>query len=43
MMVLESVPYDKIADIIGISDKTLRVRIHRIKIKLTKCVQNGKI
>jgi len=43
MMVLESVPYDKIAEIIGISDKTVRVRIHRIKIKLTKCVQNGKI
>jgi RNA polymerase sigma-70 factor (ECF subfamily) len=43
MMVLESVAYDKIAEIIGISDKTLRVRIHRIKIKLTKCVQNGKI
>jgi RNA polymerase sigma-70 factor (ECF subfamily) len=42
MMVLESVPYNKIAEIIGISDKTLRVRIHRIKIKLTKCVQNGK-
>ena len=43
MMVLERVSYDKIAEIIGISDKTLRVRIHRIKIKLTKCVQNGKI
>jgi RNA polymerase sigma-70 factor (ECF subfamily) len=42
MMVLESVAYDKIAEIIGISDKTLRVRVHRIKIKLTKCVQNGK-
>jgi RNA polymerase sigma-70 factor (ECF subfamily) len=42
MMVLESVPYNKIAEIIGISDKTLRVRVHRIKIKLTKCVQNGK-
>lgn len=43
MMVLENVSYNKIAEIIGISEETLRVRLHRIKAKLTKCVQNGKI
>ncbi|WP_395077705.1 RNA polymerase sigma factor [Flavobacterium sp.] len=43
MMVLEKVSYDKIATVIGISEETLRVRLHRIKTKLTKCVQNGKI
>ncbi len=43
MMVLENVSYDNIAEIIGITEDTLRVRIHRIKTKLTKCVQNGKI
>ncbi len=42
MMVLEDLPYDKIAAVIEITEETLRVRIHRIKIKLTKCVQNGK-
>lgn len=43
MMVLENLSYDKIAVIIGITEENLRVRIHRIKTKLTKCVQNGKI
>lgn len=43
MMVLENVSYDKIAEIIGINEETLRVRLHRIKAKLTKCIQNGKI
>ena len=43
MMVLENLSYDKIAAVIGITEETLRVRIHRIKSKLTKCVQNGKI
>ena len=43
MMVLENLSYDKIAVIIGITEQNLRVRIHRIKTKLTKCVQNGKI
>ena len=43
MMVLEGLPYDKIASIIDVAEETLRVRIHRIKVKLTKCVQNGKI
>jgi RNA polymerase sigma-70 factor (ECF subfamily) len=43
MLVLEDLDYDKIAEIIGITEENLRVRIHRIKTKLTKCVQNGKI
>ena len=43
MMVLEGLTYDKIAIIIGITEENLRVKIHRIKSKLTKCVQNGRI
>ena len=43
MMVLEGLPYNKIASIIDVAEETLRVRIHRIKVKLTKCVRNGKI
>jgi len=43
MMVLEDLPYKEIAIIIGISEENVRVRIHRIKSNLTKCVQNGKI
>jgi RNA polymerase sigma factor (sigma-70 family) len=42
MMVLEDLPYQEIANIVGISEENLRVRIHRIKTNLTKCVQNGK-
>lgn len=43
IMVLEDLEYDKIATVIGITEENLRVRIHRIKSKLTKCVQNGKV
>lgn len=43
VMVLEDLPYAEIAAIIGISEENVRVRIHRIKSKLTKCVQNGKL
>jgi RNA polymerase sigma factor (sigma-70 family) len=43
MMVLEGLDYDKIAIIIGITEENLRVKIHRIKSKLTKCVRNGRI
>ncbi|WP_343689968.1 sigma-70 family RNA polymerase sigma factor [Chitinophaga sp.] len=38
-MILEGMDYGEIADIIGITGDTLRVRIHRIKKKLTNCVQ----
>ena len=35
-MVLENLPYPEIANVIGISEDNLRVRIHRIKTTLTK-------
>ncbi|HWZ36264.1 MAG TPA: sigma-70 family RNA polymerase sigma factor, partial [Mucilaginibacter sp.] len=35
-MVLDEVPYPEIADISGISEGNLRVKIHRIKQKLTE-------
>lgn len=41
MMVLEDLEYVKIAEVIGITEENLRVRIHRIKDKLSKCVHNG--
>lgn len=39
LMVLEQVTYPEIAQVTGISEDTLRVRIHRIKKKLTDCVK----
>jgi len=39
LMVLEGVDYPQIADVVGITEETLRVRIHRIKKSLTDCVQ----
>ena len=35
-MVLDELPYPEIADIVGISEGNLRVKIHRIKQKLTE-------
>jgi RNA polymerase sigma-70 factor (ECF subfamily) len=43
LMVLEGVGYSEIAEIIGTSEETLRVKIHRIKNNLTKCVQHGQL
>ncbi|GMQ31547.1 sigma-70 family RNA polymerase sigma factor [Algoriphagus confluentis] len=43
LMVLDEVPYPQIAKIIGIKEDALRVNIHRIKKKLTLCVQNGEV
>lgn len=40
---LEGVPQKEIASVIGVSHDALRVRIHRIKKSLTKCVQDGKL
>lgn len=40
LMVLENTGYDEIAQIIGISEENVRVRIHRIKKSLTQCVQS---
>lgn len=39
LMVLEGMPYNEIADVVGITEETLRVRIHRIKKSLTQCVK----
>lgn len=39
LMVLENVGYDEIAQVIGITEENVRVRIHRIKKSLTQCVQ----
>ena len=38
LLVLDQEPYEQIAEIMGISENNLRVKIHRIKDKLTKCV-----
>jgi len=43
LMVLEGISYEEIAEIVGATEDTLRVRIHRIKSTLTQCVQNGKL
>jgi len=40
MMVLEGVEYDEAARIIGITENNLRVKIHRIKIKLKTQIEN---
>lgn len=39
LMILEGVEYSEIAQITGITEETLRVRIHRAKKRLTQCVQ----
>lgn len=43
LMTLDGMEYPQIAEVIGISEETLRVRIHRIKKSLTQCVQNENI
>jgi RNA polymerase sigma-70 factor (ECF subfamily) len=40
---LEGLPQKEIADIMGLSHEAVRVRVHRIKNSLTKCVQNDSI
>lgn len=39
LLVLDEEPYETIAEIMGVSENNLRVKIHRIKDKLSKCVQ----
>jgi len=39
LMVLEGVEYESIASVMGITQDTLRVKIHRIKKSLSNCVQ----
>ena len=43
LMILEGLSYNEIATVTGISENTLRVRIHRIKNNLTSCVNNGRV
>lgn len=43
LMTLDSMTYPEISKVIGITEETLRVRIHRIKKSLIQCVQNEKI
>jgi RNA polymerase sigma factor (sigma-70 family) len=43
LMTLDGVEYQEISEVIGITEETLRVRIHRIKKSLTQCVQNENI
>lgn len=40
LMTLDGIEYPEISEVIGITEETLRVRIHRIKKSLTQCVQN---
>lgn len=40
MMVLDELDYREIAEVVGISEATLRVKIHRIKKNLKKIVEN---
>lgn len=39
LLVLDGLPYDEIATIVGISEGLLRVKIHRIKKRLAKLIQ----
>ncbi|MDG5491140.1 RNA polymerase sigma factor [Psychroserpens sp. SPM9] len=39
LLELEELPQKEIAEIMGLSHDTIRVRIHRIKSELTKCVK----
>ena len=43
LMTLDNIEYTEISAVIGITEETLRVRIHRIKKSLTQCVQNENI
>ncbi|WFO18173.1 hypothetical protein M601_013800 [Cellulophaga baltica 4] len=43
LLELEGIPQKEIASIMGISHEAIRIRIHRIKNELTKCVQNDSI
>lgn len=43
LLELEGLPQKEIAEIMGLSHEAARVRVHRIKNSLTKCVNNGSI
>jgi RNA polymerase sigma-70 factor (ECF subfamily) len=41
MMVLDELEYEEIARVMGISENNLRVKIHRIKLRLKTLMSNG--
>ncbi len=43
LLELEGLPQKEIAKVVGLSHEAVRVRIHRIKNNLTKCVQHGSV
>ncbi len=43
LLELEGLPQKEIAEIMGLKHEAVRVRIHRIKSELTKCVKNDNI
>lgn len=43
LLELEGLPQKEIAEIMGLSHEAVRVRVHRIKNSLTKCVKNGNV
>ncbi|GAA5030360.1 DNA-directed RNA polymerase sigma-70 factor [Marivirga lumbricoides] len=43
MMVLDELEYDEIGEIMGISSVNLRVKIHRIKARLKKILENERV
>lgn len=43
LLELQDIPQKEISDIIGISYEALRIRLHRIKHQLSKCVKNERI
>ncbi len=43
LLELEGLPQKEIAEVMGLSHEAVRVRVHRIKTSLTKCVQNDSI
>lgn len=43
LLELEGLPQKEIAEVMGLSHEAVRVRVHRIKNSLTKCVQNDSV
>lgn len=43
LLELQDIPQKEIAEIIGISYEAVRIRLHRIKNQLSKCVKNERI
>ena len=43
LLELQDMPQKEISNIIGISHEALRIRLHRIKNQLSKCVKNERL